>query len=354
VSAFHRSLPCYAPTPLLLLPALAAELGVREVWIKDEAQRLGLNAFKVLGASYAMYRHVGQEGARQTGPGSVTFATATAGNHGRAVAWTARMLKQRAVIFVPGHTVAARIAALHAEGAEVVVVDGTYDDAVRHAAVESTTHGWQVIADTAYPGYTEIPGWIIAGYETIFAEATEQLGAAGRGEPDVVFLQAGVGGLACAGTLFYARRSGANRPCLVVVEPTEADCLLESVASPSGENRVTRGGQRTIMAGLNAGTPSLTAWPVIRAGVDGFLAVDDAFAEEAMRRLHAAREGDSRLVAGESGAAGLAGLLALCREPALAEARLELGLGADTTVLLINTEGATDPASYRRIVGADP
>lgn len=348
--AFHRSLPGYRPTPLLALPGLAADLGLEALWVKDEGQRFGLGAFKALGASYAIHRWKREPAGGQ----ATTLATATDGNHGRAVAWTARMLGRRAVIFVPRNTVPARLAAIRDEGAEVVVVDGTYDDAVRRAAAESAARGWQVISDTAYQGYTEIPRWIMAGYETLFSEAAEQLEAAGWGGPTVVLLQAGVGGLACAGVGFYARRAERRRPRLVVVEPTDADCLLESITSPGGEIREGRGSQNSIMAGLNCGTPSLVAWPVLRAGIDLFLAVDDAFAEEAMRRLAAGTWGDPRVVAGESGAAGLAGLLALCRKPELRRAREAVGLGPRGRVLVVNTEGATDPASYRRIVGADP
>jgi len=348
--AFHRSLPGYHPTPLLALPALAAELGLAALWIKDEGPRFGLGAFKALGASWAIHRWMSKRG----GGAPATFATATDGNHGRAVAWTAQMLGQRAVVFVPRNTVPARIAAIRGEGAEVVVVDGTYDDAVRRAAAESAARGWQVISDTAYPGYTEIPRWIMAGYETIFVETGEQLEAAGAGEPTVVLFQAGVGGLACAGVCFYSRRSSMPRPRIAAVEPTDADCLLESIAAPGGEIREGRGGQNSIMAGLNCGMPSLAAWPTLRAGIDLFLGVDDGFAEEAMRRLAAGSGGDPPVVAGESGAAGLAGLLALCREPGLRDARAALGLGPGSDVLIVNTEGATDPAGYRLIVGLEP
>jgi diaminopropionate ammonia-lyase len=345
--ALHRSLPGYCPTPLLALPALAAALGVGELRVKDEGKRFGLGAFKSLGAAYAIHRLL-QE---RPHPGPVTFAAATEGNHGRAVAWTARTLGQRAVIFLPRDTAAARIAAIRGEGAEIVEVEGTYDDAVRRAADDSAAHGWHVVSDTAYAGYLDVPRWIMAGYETIFAEAAEQLQAAGAAPPTVVMLQAGVGGLAGAGASFYARRHGAGRPRLVVVEPTDADCCLESISSPDGEPRATRGRQRSLMAGLNCGVPSLVAWPVLRAAVDLFLAVDDDFAEEAMRRLAAGRDGDPVVVAGESGAAGLAGLLALCGEPGLAAAREAAGLGPDSRVLVVNSEGATDPESYRRIVG---
>jgi diaminopropionate ammonia-lyase len=347
VRAFHRSLPGYAPTPLVALPGLAAELGLGELLLKDESRRFGLNAFKALGAAYAVQRVLREQGVP-------TVATATAGNHGRAVAWAARVAGKRAVVFVPAHTAPSRIEVIRLEGAEVVVVDGTYDDAVRRAAEESAREGWQVVSDTAYPGYDVIPRWIMAGYGTLFAEVTGELRARGRPEPAVVFLQAGVGGLACAGVRYYLDRASDRRPRLVAVEPAEAAGLLESIVSPDGEPRVARGSQRTIMAGLNAATPSPAAWPTVRAGVDLFLAVTDSLAEDAMRRLHRGAGGDARVVAGETGAAGLAGLLALCREPELAEARAALGLGREASVLVISTEGATDPASYRRIVGAEP
>lgn len=351
VEPFHRSLPGCAETPLVALPALASAIGVGELWIKDESGRCGLNAFKVLGASYALHRFMRS---RRGGPrvNTLTFATATDGNHGRAVAWAARRLEQKAVVYVPGNTVSARIDSIRGEGAEVVLVDGTYDDAVKRAAADASLHGWHVISDTAYPGYTEIPAWIMEGYTTLFEETSRQLAAAGTPTPTAVFLQAGVGGLACAGALFYSRRG--ERPTLLSVEPTDADCLRESVASPDGSIREALGRQRSIMAGLNCGTPSLLAWPILRAGLAGCLALDDAYAEEAMRRLAAGAGGDPRIVSGESGAAGLAGLLAFGSEPGLRAARAELGLDRRARVLLVNTEGATDPLSYQRIVGQPP
>lgn len=339
VREFHRTLPGYAPTPLVSLPALAAELGLGALWIKDESKRFGLNAFKVLGASYAIHRFL------QANPSATpTFATATDGNHGRAVAWAAKRLGRPAVIYVPSNTVQARIDSIRGEGAEVVVVDGTYDDTVRRAAADGAAKGFQVISDTAYPGYMEIPGWIMAGYATLFEESEEQ-GAM----PDAVFLQAGVGGLACAGALHYVRQLGAHRPALVSVEPTDADCLLESIRSPNGEMRESKGKQNSIMAGLNCGTPSLLAWPVIRAAMHWFVAVDDPFAEDAMRRLARGTGTDPRVVSGESGAAGLAGLLALKKDAAAWDA---MGLGPKSKVLLVSTEGDTDPVAYRKIVGA--
>jgi diaminopropionate ammonia-lyase len=195
----------------------------------------------------------------------------------------------------------------------------------------------------------EIPGWIIEGYATLFEEAAGQLAAAGRRPPSAVLLQAGVGALPCSGALFY-RRHG-PRPVLIAVEPLAADCLRESIASAEGGIHEALGRQDSIMAGLNCGTPSLLAWPVLKADLDGFLAVDDDYARDAMRRFAGGRGGDPAVVSGESGAAGLAGLLALCQEGGLAAARRQLGLDAQARVLLINTEGDTDPVSYQRIVG---
>jgi diaminopropionate ammonia-lyase len=356
--AFHRTLPGYRPTPLVALPCLAAALGLGQVWLKDEAPRFGLLAFKGLGASWAIHRFLETRGGGTTAPGRVTFATATDGNHGRAVAWTARLLGQHAVVFVPRNTVPARVEAIRREGARVVVVDGTYDEAVRRAAAESEASGWHVISDTAYPGYLEVPRWIMAGYETLFAEAAEALAARGHGDaPDAVLLQAGVGGFAAAGAAFLARRAaaaGRARPALVVVEPTDADGLRASIVAPGGEPRAGQGGQNSIMAGLNCGMPSLVAWPLLRATADAFLAVDDAYAEAAVRALAAGTGNDPPVAAGESGAAGLAGLLALCREPDLADARRRLRLDGRARVLLVSTEGPTDPESWRRIVGRPP
>lgn len=349
VRAFHRALPGYAPTPLVPLPGLARKLGMRELVVKDESHRFGLDAFKALGASYAIHR-VMESDPKKT---SWTFATATDGNHGRAVAWSARRLGQRAVIFVPASMVPARVAAIGGEGAEVIAVAGTYDDTVKRAAEESARNGWQVVSDTAYDGYTEVPRWIMEGYSTLFAEIEEAwpsaLGAdrpRSSRSPDAVLLQAGVGGLACAGTLWY-RRLGRGFVSLISVEPADADCLLESITSPDGSIRAARGRQESIMAGLNCGTPSLLAWPVIRAGMDAFVAVGDGSAVEAMRLLAAGTGGDPKIVAGEAGAAGLAGLLALLELPPAERAPLRV----NGHVLLVNTEGDTDPANYRRIVG---
>lgn len=351
----HRRLPGYAPTPLLDAPHLAAQLGLARVQVKDESCRMGLPAFKILGAAWAVERalaaHLGglapwgslPELRRQIEPLGLTLAAATDGNHGRAVARMAGALGCRAHILVPAGTAQARIEALRAEGAAVTVVDGSYDDAVARSAALAGPR-CLVISDTSWPGYEQIPREVIAGYSTIFHEIDDALAARGEGPPDVVVIQMGVGALAAAAIRHYRRPGG---PLILGVEPARAACVLASLEA--GRIVEVPGPHDSIMAGLNCGAPSLIAWPLLRRGLDAAVAVEDELAREAMRLL--AAEG---VVAGETGAAGVAGLLALRREPGGAELAAALGIGAHSRALVLVTEGATDPASYRQIVGAEP
>ncbi len=344
VRMFHRSLPDYSPTPLVSLNGLAHHLRVGALYVKDEAPRFGLSAFKALGASWAMER------IRAEKPGVITVATASAGNHGRAVAWAARNLGLAAVVYIPAYSAAARVENIRREGARVELVDGTYDEAVLRCARESAAHGWQVVSDTGYEGSLDIPQWTAEGYSTLFEETDEDLATAGLPGPEVVLVQAGVGALLHAAVDHY--RAKAFQPTLVCVEPVEADPLFASINSPTGEPTPSVGRQDSIMAGLNCGRVSLTAWPVVRRGVELFITVADRYAEEAMRRLARPIARDPAIVAGESGGAGLAGLLALLEAPELEAAKAFLHLDSATRVMIINTEGATDPVGYARIVGA--
>lgn len=356
----HRKLTGYAPTPLVQAPAVARELGVGEVWVKDESSRLGLPAFKTLGASWASYRAIEDRLGRAIGEWStldelaerlavlrpLTLCAATDGNHGRAVARMARLLGFSSVIFVPKGTAQARIEAIESEGAAVTVVDGTYDDAVARSAEEASAQ-CLVISDTSWPGYTQVPEWVIEGYSTIVWEADDELERRGVPQPDVVPVQMGVGALAGAVTRHYRRPGLEDRPRLLGVEPTRAACVL---ASMEAEEIVTIPGPHdSIMAGLNCGTPSLIAWPTVSRGIDVYVAVPDERAQEAMRLL--ARAG---VVSGESGAAGLAGLLEVVRSPDTAPARELLALEPSSRVLVLSTEGATDPGAYLEIVGREP
>ena len=244
---FHRTLPGYAPTPLVDCQPLADSLGLRSLHVKDESHRFGLNAFKALGASYAMHRI-----ARP----AMIVSAATAGNHGRAVAWSAGRLGCSAKIFVPAITVPARIETIRREGADVHVVSGSYEDAVHQCDRESRANGWQVISDVGYEGYMEIPKWVVEGYQTLFLEYEDQ-----RDQPaDVVFIQAGVGGLLCAAADHFRAQKG---PAIVSVEPDSADGLLESISSPDGSPQVSKGAQNSIMAGLNCVEVSLDRKSVV-------------------------------------------------------------------------------------------
>ena len=367
--AFHQALPGYGPTPLRSLPALASRLGLAEVFVKDESQRFGIKAFKALGASYAVYRVLKQRWqdrfAEPFTPasfqdrkildrlGSFTFCAATDGNHGRAVAWTAKMLGQRAVIYMPADSVPARVESIRGEGAEVVLVEGTFDLCVERCAAAAAKNGWQAISDTAYPGYRDVPGWILLGYTSIFAELEGLLHGPMKTGVDTVILPAGVGGLAAAGAFFYSKRYGAKRPYLICVEPVSSDCFLESVRFGRGNPLPTRGGQTSIMAGLNCGLPSPLAWPIVRDAFPFFLAVGDRFAEAAMRRYYHPLKDDPQVISGESGSSGLAALLALTSADPLVAIRSKLPLGPASRVLLINTEGDTDPDNFGRVVGSE-
>ncbi len=346
VLEFHSSLPGYQPTPLHALPGLAATLGLGNIFVKDESHRFGLNAFKGLGASWAMHRVLQRSGSQPT-----TFACATDGSHGRAVAWAARLAGRKAVVYVPHHMAPARMDAIRNEGAEVVIVDGQYDDAVRRADADSKANGWTVIADTAYPGYMEIPAWVMDGYRTLFAEAEKQIAVFSGMPPGLVILQAGVGGMAAAGAAHFRQCDRSYRPALACVQPIASDCLVESIFSENGEPRETRGAQDSVMALLNCGMPSLLSWPVLRSAVKLFFSIEDRFAEDAVRRLYHPVTGDPGIRSGESGAAGLGGLIALCTAPEFAEAKKRLGLSPRLSVVVIVTEGPSNPESFARIVG---
>jgi diaminopropionate ammonia-lyase len=326
--AFHRSLPGFAATPLTEIPVLAAELGVGRVFVKDESARLGLPAFKVLGASWAVHRAL----ASRTAPGPVTLVTATDGNHGRAVAWVARLLGQRASVFVPDGVHPAAVAAIAAEGAEITHVTGDYDEAVRQAAAAAAGPEAILIQDTAWPGYEQIPGWIVEGYGTLCAEIDEQLAAAGAGPPDLVGIPVGVGSLAQAVVTYYRGRPDGTAPALLAVEPEAASWVVVSLTRGEPVSVRTRD---TIMAGLNCGTPSSLAWPILHSGLDAAVTVTDAQSARAARDLAV-----GGVPAGPCGAAPLAGLRAALTGDGAGQRRAELGLGPAATVVLLSTEGS--------------
>ena len=351
---FHRRLPGYEKTPLVDAPGLAEALGVGKVFVKDESSRLGLPAFKVLGVSWAVYRaleeRLGDEGfghweaiedlkQRLEPLRPLSLVAATEGNHGRAVARVARLLGFGARIFVPGNMVAARREAIVGEGAEVVVVDGSYDEAVERSAEAEGL----LISDTSWLGYERVPSWVIEGYSTMLWEIEDELEGRGEAGPDLVVVQVGVGALATAVVTHFRRPEAPQHPKFVAVEPARADCLFQSISA--GKLVSVPGPHDSIMAGLNCGRVSLVAWPILYRSMDVLVAAEDEPAREAMRL--AARAG---IVAGESGAAGLGGLLQLLHHGESREARLLLGVNEDTRVLVFNSEGATDPDAYRKAV----
>lgn len=365
---FHRRLPGYKETPLVDAPGLADGLGVGKVMVKDESSRLGLPAFKVLGASWAVYRALeerlpgGTFGVWETFEElkekleplrPLNLVAATDGNHGRALAWVARLLGLGARIFVPEDMVIARREAIAGEGAEVIVVEGTYDDAVERSAAEEGERGL-VISDMAWPGYERIPSWVIEGYSTMLWEIDDELERRKEAGPDLVVVQIGVGAFAAAVARHFRASQSSRHPKLLGVEPANAACTLRSVEE--GHIVSVPGPHDSIMSGLNCGRPSLVAWPTVSRGIDVLIAIDDEPSREAMRLM-----ATSGIVSGETGAAGLGGLLELLRrgspgkqERQREEVRRALGVNRESRVLLFNSEGATDPDAYRKLMGGVP
>ncbi len=339
---YHKSLPVYKVTPVVSLPNLARKYGIGNIYVKDESHRFGLNAFKGLGASYAIHKVLEQN------PDVGIFCTATDGNHGKAVAWAVRISGKKAVIFVPNDTTEDRIRAISNEGAEVIQTESNYDITCDIAVETSAKNGWQLVQDTALENYIEIPAQIMAGYLTMLKELEDSLNIMPKPKADIVFLQAGVGSFAGSAIWYYLNRYGINRPKIVIVEPSEADGII---ASFKANKRVgSECSFNTIMAGLNCGIPSLTAWDIIKSGADISMKVDDIFAEQAIRELYYPQGGDTRIIAGESGAAGLAGLIAIMKTSGFKPLIKELNISPESRILLFNTEGATDLKNFNKII----
>ncbi|MED4583119.1 diaminopropionate ammonia-lyase [Brevibacillus choshinensis] len=364
--AFHESFPIYEPTPLVILPSLARELGVGQLLVKDESHRFGLHAFKVLGAAYAMGCYLcerlglsieqvdfdtlrSEEARQQIGP--VTFVTATDGNHGRAVAWAAAQLGHQAVVYLPKGSSQERVAAIREVGAEAHVINGNYDEAVRLSEKVARERGWQVVQDTAWNGYTKIPAWIMQGYTTMAAEAIRQLSEQlPEKKPTHLFLQAGVGSMAGAVLGYFVQQLGSDYPVTVIVEPHAAACMYISATSGDGEPHVVSGDLQTIMAGLACGEPNPLAWDILRDYADAFVSCPDHVAATGMRMLAAPSGSDPKIVSGESGAIGLGLLAAILQKEEGRLLKEQLRIREDSVILCFSTEGDTDKEQYRRIV----
>jgi diaminopropionate ammonia-lyase len=361
--AFHAQLPRYEMTPLKRLSNLASRLGLGSIWVKDESARFRLNAFKALGGSFAIYRFICEKVNRpnlsyadlmseeiRAELGDITFTSATDGNHGKGLAWATRKLEFPCIIYVHKNTTQARIAAIAEYGAEVRVVDGNYDDAVRQCERDARANGWQVISDTSWPGYEDVPKWVMQGYTTLLAETQEQFAAQGIVKPTHIFLQAGVGAFAAAMIAFYEKLFGDAAPISVVVEPREAACLYHSVDVDDGQPHSISGDLDTIMAGLACGEPSPLAWDILRDCADFIVTAPDYVAAKGMRMYGVPLRGDPYVISGESGAVTLGALAFIMEYEGAAALREQLQLNENSRVLLINTEGNTDPDYFRNVV----
>ena len=358
---FHRSLPVYEPTPLADLKCLAAGLGLRRIAVKDESKRFGLNAFKGLGTSYSVARYLAQyldlpesEMTYETLQKpeyrerlrGITLVTATDGNHGRGIAWAAKLFGLFAHVFMPKGSSPERLANIRGLGAEAAFTNYNYDDAVRYAAQMAKEKGWVLIQDTAFEGYTEIPLRIMQGYTTLAHEAMEQY----DDMPTHIFLQAGVGSLPAAITGYFAAHYGEKCPVITIVEPNRADCIYRTAAASDGERHIVTGEINSIMAGLSCGEPSPIAWEILKDYADHFVSVPEWVAAKGMRILGNPLDDDPRVVSGESGAVTTGLVAELMQNRSLDYLRDRIGLNKDSRILCISTEGDTDRTNYRRVV----
>lgn len=361
VQRFHASFPVYQETPLTEMKETAKALGLGTIYVKDESYRFGLNAFKVLGGSYAIGNYMAKKLGRSIAEmpyeelvseqvrkelGDITFVTATDGNHGRGVAWTANQLRQKAVVYMPKGSAEERLKNIQAEGADASITDLNYDEAVRLANSQAEQKGWVMVQDTAWEGYEDIPEWIMQGYGTMGYEAYQQLPE----KPTHIFLQAGVGSMAGAVTGFFASVYGEDRPVITIVEPNKADCVFRTAEAADGKLHFVTGDMDTIMAGLACGEPCSIGWNVLRDYADNFISCPDYVAAQGMRIMGNPEKGDARVISGESGAAAFGCVAEIMRNPGYADVREKLGLDENSKVLFFSTEGDTDKENYRSIV----
>jgi len=366
VVKFHNSFPQYKTTRLVRLKNMAEKLKLGEVLVKDESLRFGLSAFKVLGGSFAIgklisrkldvdfsrvdYMYLKSENTRKK-IGDITFTTASDGNHGCGVAWAATDLGYKAVVYLPEGTVSSRIDAIRHTGAEVIVTDCDYDKTVLIARDTAAKNGWELVQDTAFENYTEIPLLIMQGYLTMISEAIKQMRQLNIGKPTHVFLQAGVGSMAAAVLAYLVNVYGNKYPKTVIIEPHQAACFYHSVEIGDGDPHPADGNLNTMMAGLSCGVPSMVAWDIIKKYGDVMISCSDNLAAEGMKIFVRPYKDDSKIISGESGAIGIGLLSEIMKNKTYVELRRKLNLDKECIVLLFNTEGATDPENYRKIVG---
>ena len=362
--SFHKSFPQYAQTPLISLPGLASFLGVKGIFIKDESFRFDLNAFKVLGGSFAIAKYIAKKLGKAIEElnykalvsaeikqklGDITFYTATDGNHGRGVAWAANKLGQKSAVYMPKGSSAIRLQNIKNEGAQATITDLNYDDTVRLANKKAAEDpNGVIVQDTAWEGYEEIPGWIMQGYGTMSLEAFMQLKKAGYEQPTHIFVQAGVGSFAGSVAGYFANIFPGKPPVTTVVEASAADCLYISNMEGRLVNR--DGDLSTLMAGLSCGEANTISWEILKNHAQFFVSAPDWVAARGMRILAAPKKGDSSVISGESGAVTTGLLFSLLQNTEYNCFREALGLNVDSVILLFSTEGDTDPEKYRSIV----
>lgn len=364
VHKFHSSFNQYSETPLVELDNLARHLGVKDIFLKDESYRFGLNAFKVLGGSYAIGNYIAKKLNKSIDDlpyekmiseevkkelGDITFITATDGNHGKGVAWTANQLGQKSIVYMPKGSSKERLDAIKAFGADASIKDMNYDECVRLANKEAEENGYVMVQDTAWEGYEDIPTWIIQGYTTLAYEANSSLKDLNR-KPTHIFLQAGVGSFAAAVTGYFASLYKENKPIITIVEPNKADCLYRTAKANDGTLHFVTGDMDTIMNGLACGEPCTVAWEVLSTYVDFFMSVSDNVSAHGMRVLGNPLGDDKKVVSGESGAVTLGVVSKILSDNGFGDIKKTLGLDENSVILLISTEGDTDFKHYREVV----
>ncbi|WP_159722299.1 diaminopropionate ammonia-lyase [Enterococcus sp. CSURQ0835] len=362
---FHKSFPQYSETPLVELTQMADYLGLDDFFVKDESYRFGLNAFKVLGGSYAIANYVAERTGKDISEitydtlispelkqefGQATFYTATDGNHGRGVAWAANKLGQKSVVLMPKGSTKMRFDNIAKEGAKVTIEEENYDECVRMAndLAEKDENGIMV-QDTAWDGYEKIPTWIMQGYGTMASEAGEQIAKAGK-RPSHIFIQAGVGSLAGAVIGYFSNLYKENPPKMIVMEAQAADCLYQSAKAADGKIRIVDGDLTTMMAGLACGEPNTISFDILKNHTDFFVSCPDWVSAKGMRMLGAPVKGDTPVTSGESGAVGMGLIATVMTDPNYKELKDQLGLTSQSDVLMFSTEGNTDPDNYRKIL----
>ncbi|MDO4662733.1 MAG: diaminopropionate ammonia-lyase [Tissierellia bacterium] len=361
---FHKSFPQYGKTPLVELKNLSKEIGIKDLYVKDESYRFNLNAFKVLGGSFAIGNYIAERLNMDIKDlpyekmisddikeklGEITFTTATDGNHGRGVAWTANQLKQKSKVFMPKGSAQERLENIRKENADADIYEYNYDECVRLADKYAKENNGILVQDTSWDGYEDIPRWIMQGYMTMAKEAYEELKEQGK-TPTHIFLQAGVGSLSSAVTGFFANVMKDNLPVITIVEPQKAACLYKTAVADDGKLHPVTGDMDSIMAGLNCGEPVTVGWPILSAYAKYFLSVDDIYAACGMRLLANPLNDDKKIVSGESGAVTSGVVYKLMTDERLKNIKEKIGLDQNSVVLCFSTEGDTDKKNYRDVV----